>query len=255
MPDVPTQPAPRKTKRSRPFQVAEAIRSWVVEQGLQTGDRLPGETELIDRFGMSKGTIREAMRLLQAQGLVETKTGPGGGSFVGEVTTNRAHALLASYFYFQKVSIDDIYQVRAQLEPENAASLAGKLSDAQLYELQSIMACYQSPARTSEEERAQHVDSLIFHARLAAFSDNAILGFFIGFLAQSLTELTVYKKLYSKPNVTLWQQGRDHQTELIAALRDSDADRARRVMREHMQMARDLMEDQEAVVMKRFIAE
>jgi DNA-binding FadR family transcriptional regulator len=45
---------------------------------------------MIARFGMAKGTIREAMRLLQAQGLVATKTGPGGGSFVGEVTAERA---------------------------------------------------------------------------------------------------------------------------------------------------------------------
>ena len=105
-------PAPTKTgpaRRSRPVRVAEAIKGWVVEQGLEPGDRLPGEAELIDRFGMSKGTIREAMRLLQAQGLVVTKTGPGGGSFVGQVTTDRAHALLANYFYFQNISIDDIY--------------------------------------------------------------------------------------------------------------------------------------------------
>ena len=56
-------------KRSRPVQVAEEIKNWVVEQGLKPGDRLPAEPELIERFGMSKGTIREATRLLEAQGL------------------------------------------------------------------------------------------------------------------------------------------------------------------------------------------
>ena len=69
-----TDPAP--SRLSRPTRVAEAIKDWVVEQGLHPGDRLPGEAMLIERFGMSKGTIREAMRLLQAQGLIETKTGP-----------------------------------------------------------------------------------------------------------------------------------------------------------------------------------
>lgn len=248
-------PTAEKSGRSRPFKVAEAIKELVVEQGLKPGDRLPGEAEMIQRFAMAKGTIREAMRLLQAQGLVVTKTGPGGGSFVGEVTKDRAHALLANYFYFQNISINDIYQIRILLEPEMAASLAGKLTGEHVAELRAIMTAYKEPAADAEEERAQHVASLRFHAKLAEFADNALLAFFISFMAQILTDLTVYKQLYSKPNHVLWQAGRQHQLDLIDALRQADDDRARKVMREHMEMARDLMEDQEAVVLKRFIAE
>lgn len=255
-----TQSAPGGKKaegarRSRPVRVAEAIKEWVVEKGLEPGDRLPGEAELIDLFGMSKGTIREAMRLLQAQGLVITKTGPGGGSFVGEVSRDRAHALLANYFYFKNISIDDIYAVRIALEPEMAASLAGRLTKAQFDQLEQVMATYAEPAQNAEEERQQHVASLIFHSLLAEFSENRMLGFFIGFMSQILTDLTVFKKLYSEPNRELWQQGRDHQLDLVAALRGGDAEAARAIMREHMELARRLMEDQEAVVMKRFIAE
>ncbi len=242
------------TRRSRPDRVAEAIKDWVVEKGLQPGDRLPGESELIARFGMSKGTIREAMRLLQAQGLVVTKTGPGGGSFVGEVSSDRAHALLANYFYFKQISIRDIYQVRIALEPELAASLAGQLTETQLGELEDIMTVYATPARDASEEREQHVASLRFHARLAEFGDNTLLSFFVDFMAQILTDLTVYQKLYAEPNVELWQRGRTHQSNLIAALRAGDATAARSIMKEHMLMARRLMEDQEAVVMKRFIS-
>jgi len=242
-------------RRSRPVRVAEAIKDWVVEKGLQPGDRLPGEAELIARFGMAKGTVREAMRLLQAQGLVVTKTGPGGGSFVGEVSPDRARALLANYFYFKQISIQDIYQVRIALEPELAAALAGRLSEAQLAELEAIMTRYATPARDAAEEREQHVASLRFHARLAAFGDNALLAFFVDFMAQILTDLTVYQRLYSEPNHELWRQGRAHQSNLIAALRAGDAGAARAIMREHMQMARRLMEDQEAVVMQRFISE
>ena len=75
----------RLKRRSRPVLVADAIKALVVEKGLAAGDRLPSEPEMIARFGMAKGTIREAMRLLEAQGLVETKTGPGGGSFIKQV--------------------------------------------------------------------------------------------------------------------------------------------------------------------------
>jgi len=254
-PGSKTDLSERPRRRSRPVRVAKAIKDWVVEQGLMPGDRLPGEAALIDRFQMSKGTIREAMRILQAQGLVETKTGPGGGSFVGEVSRDRAHALLANYFYFQNVTIADIYAVRLSLEPEMAASLAGKLTEAQLAELQEIMQTYAAPAKDAREERLQHVASLRFHARLSDFGENALLSFFISFMAQILTDLTVYKRLYTTPNHDLWKRGRDHQLDLIAALRSGDAEAARRVMASHMEMARDLMEDQEAEVMKRFIAE
>lgn len=246
-------PGARAPRKSRPVRVAEAIKDWVVEQGLHPGDRLPGEAELIARFQMSKGTIREAMRILQAQGLVETKTGPGGGSFVGAVTKDRAHALLGNYFYFRNITIADIYQVRIALEPELAATLAGKLTPEQIAELRAIMARYAEPAADAEEERAQHVDSLAFHARLAEYADNALLGFFIGFMAQILADLTVYKRLYTTPNQELWERGRRHQRDLLDALDRGDAETARKVMASHMAMARDLMEDQEAVVMKRFI--
>ncbi|PWJ11191.1 DNA-binding transcriptional regulator, FadR family [Jannaschia seohaensis] len=250
-----SRPDPLRPRRSRPVQVAEAIKGWVVEQGLRPGDRLPGEAEMIARFGMAKGTIREAMRLLQAQGLIETKTGPGGGSFVGEVSTERAQSLLANYFYFRDISIDDVYALRIRLEPDNAAALAGRLTAAQLDELRAILSRYAAPATDAAEERAQHVASLEFHARLASFAENALLGFFIGFLAQILTDLTVFQKLYSQPNHQLWREGRDHHIALIAALERGDAEAAHDIMLEHMQLARRLMEDQQAVVLKRFFAD
>ncbi|MGC9418607.1 MAG: FadR/GntR family transcriptional regulator, partial [Rhodovulum sp.] len=82
-----------------------------MEQGLQSGDRLPGEAEMIARFQRSKGTVREAMRILEAQGLVRTRTGPGGGAFVAEMTEDRARALLSNYVYFKGLTIEDIYQL------------------------------------------------------------------------------------------------------------------------------------------------
>ncbi|QQA43793.1 FadR/GntR family transcriptional regulator [Pelagovum pacificum] len=249
------QPKPREPKRSRPVRVADEIKGWVVERGLQKGDRLPSETEMIARFGMAKGTIREAMRILEAQGLIVTRTGPGGGSFVGEVTSDRARALLGNYFYFKNLTVSDIYQLRRLLEPELAASLAGELSDDDIAELEAIVALYPEPARDDEEEREQHVASLKFHARLAEFASNELLGFLISFMAQILSDLTIYRRLYAPQNIELWRQGRMHQLGVIDALRTGDAEEARRLMASHMAIAQDHMEAQEAQVMKRFIAE
>ncbi len=242
-------------KLSRPVQVAEAIKDWVVEQGLQSGDRLPNEAELIERFGMAKGTVREAMRILEAQGLIKTRTGPGGGSFVHEVSRQRAKALLGNYFYFKDLTIGNIYQLRLTLEPELAASLAGKLSDDVLATLEENIATYSEPAASLDEERDQHVASLRFHAILAEQAKNPLLGFVIDFMVNLLTDLTVYRRLYSPPNIELWKQGHDHQRQLVIALREGNADEAKAIMSDHMETAWKLMRRQEVEMESRFISE
>lgn len=248
-----TDPAP--SRLSRPTRVAEAIKDWIVQAHFGAGDRLPSEPELIERFGMSKGTIREAMRILEAQGLVKSRTGPGGGTFVHEVSKERARALLGNYFYFKDLTIRDIYQLRRVLEPELAAALAGNLPEAVLVRLEAIIGEYDAPAQDVEEEREQHVASLRFHALLAEQADNALLGFLIDFMVNMLSDLTVYRKLYEPPNLELWRRGRAFQLDLVEALRTGDADMARRVMRDHMETAQKLMEAQEAEMQRRFISE
>ena len=250
-----TSHSTREHKMSRPVQVAEAIKSWVVEQGLHAGDRLPGEAELIERFGMAKGTIREAMRVLEAQGLIKTRTGPGGGSFVHEVSRQRAKALLGNYFYFKDLTIGDIYQLRLTLEPELASTMAGKLSEEVLEQLEANLAEYSEPAQTLDEEREQHVASLRFHAILAEQARNPLMGFVIDFMVNLLADLTVYRRLYSPPNIELWKQGREHQRQLIVALRDGNANAARSIMADHMEMAWKLMRQQEVEMENRFISE
>ena len=117
------------------------------------------------------------------------------------------------------LTIGDIYKLRLTLEPELAASLAGKLSEEVLLLLEANMEQYAYPAADLDEERAQHIASLRFHGILAEQADNPLLGFIVDFMVNLLSDLTVYRRLYSPPNIELWQQGLDHQRALIRALR------------------------------------
>ncbi len=256
---LPTDPkmtdAPRAQKRSRPVQVADQIKRWVVERDLRKGDKLPNEAAMIAQFGVSKGTVREAMRILEAQGLIVTKTGPGGGSSVGEVSKDRAMSLLGNYFYFKDLSLSDIYQIRKVLEPELVATLAGKLDDETLDELREMAHRHPEPARTPEEEKQQHITSLAFHARIADAADNELLDFVISFMARILADLTVYRRLYAAPNRALWERGRRHQIDLVEALARGDGQSARDIMRSHMQEAETMMNAQEMKITREFMAE
>ena len=216
-------------KKSRPVKVSEEIKTWVVDRDLKQGDRLPNEAEMIAIFGVSKGTVREALRILEAEGLISTRTGPGGGSFVNKVTVEHAKSLLANYFYFERLSLSDFYQLRKILEPELAANLAGKLTEEQLNELDALTASLPEPAKSAQEEK-EHIASLRFHQCLAEFAENRLLGFVIAFMARSLTDLTVYRRLYDPPNHELAMKGREHQQRLVKALRQGDADAAREIM-------------------------
>ena len=241
-----------ESRASRPLHVAESIKGYVVSNALQPGDKLPNEAELIELFGMAKGTIREAMRILEAQGLVKTRTGPGGGCFVHEVSETRTRALLANYFYFRHLTISDIYQLRKQLEPELVASLAGKLDTAAIAELQSITEQYETPPQNKEEDRQHHEASLRFHATLAAHAQNHFLGFIIGFMAEILSEVTTTRRLFEPPNHQLWARGREFQLKLLRALEDGNEHQAREIMTQHMVFAENLMQQQELRVERKF---
>ena len=90
----------------------------ITERNLSPGDRLPRESELQAQFQVSKGTIREALKSLEVQGLITISTGPSGGGTIVEVPLDRTLQFMQNYLFFKEVTIDDIYAVRQKLEPD-----------------------------------------------------------------------------------------------------------------------------------------
>jgi GntR family transcriptional regulator, transcriptional repressor for pyruvate dehydrogenase complex len=250
--DPPAAPDTSR-RRGRPHAIADTIKDWIAERGLIPGDRLPQERDLVEMFAVSKGTMREALKVLEAQGLITTRTGPGGGGFIASVRERDALELLGNYFFFRPPTIGDIYELRILLEPEAAASVAGRLGEAEYRMLAETMQVYDHPPATIEEERQQRAAELEFHELLVGFSPNPLIGFTCRFLIGLLKNLTICRRIYDRPNPELRERGRSYQLRLIEALRAGDQDTARRIMRDHMRAARDLMEVQEAVVLRQFL--
>lgn len=229
----------------RSDKIADEIKRWIVEQELDPGHRLPQEKELIDRFRSSKGTVREAIKGLEAQGLVTTRTGPGGGVFVAEVADEKAMSMLSNFFYFKDLGIKDIYQLRIKLEPEIAESLCGQLTEADLERLKATITIYSSPAATLEEEYQQRLDEFAFHEVLAELCTNSILSFICLFLIKLLKNLELCHQIYNQPNQELYETGRYYQLALYDALKNNDKVRARTLMEEHMRAAEAIMSAKE----------
>lgn len=218
----------------RPNLVAEQLRELIVQRKLQPGDRLPADWLVPEALKVSRGTLREALKVLESQGLTRTKTGPGGGVFVESITSRHAIRLLDNLFLFRSPSIADIYAIRRLLEPELAASVAGRLDDSAIEALQSTIRLYEDEPATAEEEYAQRLAELDFHAELARNCANRPLGFICEFLSSLLQDMTVCRDIYSEPNPDLRESGLNYQVRLLRAIRTGNGERARKIMHDHM---------------------
>jgi len=256
-----TDPAPEARPRSsggaprtkRPSEIAERVKDLIVEQGLRPGDRLPPEKEMMALFHASKNTVREALGALQTQGLVTTRTGPGGGVFIAAIDGSRAMELLSNYFFFNQPTIGHIYQLRKMLEPEMVASVVGHLTEADFKRLNDTIRLYQHPPKTMGEEYRQRLAELDFHGVLAELCPNPVLGFICSFLQNQLRVLSVCRRIYDKPNPELRETGLSYQIPLLSALHRGDAAEARRIMYEHMCAAQAYMEACDAEIAPDFM--
>lgn len=218
----------------RPAEIAERLKDLIVQHGLRPGDRLPQERDLMAQFKASKSSVREALGGLQAQGLLRTRTGPGGGAFVAAIDGARAMELLGNYFFFTQPTIADIYQLRKLLEPEMATSLVGRLTEEDFKRLNATISLYDHPAENIGEEYQQRLAELEFHGVLAELCPNSVLGFFCGFLQNLLRNLSICKRIYDTPNPKLRETGLSYQIRLLSALHAGDAESVRDIMYQHM---------------------
>jgi DNA-binding FadR family transcriptional regulator len=214
--------------------VAEAIKRLITEKNLSPGDRLPRESELQAQFAVSKGTIREALKSLEVQGLVRVSTGPTGGGTIVEVPLDRTLQLLQNYLFFKEVTIDDIYKVRQLLEPELAAGAVPHLTQADFDALDHSIACC-DPTSSHEDLLSQRREDVNFHDILAAANPNPFLRFNCELINEMIRQLIVYgnrtpqseHRRFGEANAQIHRQ-------ICVAARARDADQVRALMAQHM---------------------
>ena len=136
----------RAAKQNRIFQdVVDQIEEAILAGQLQPGDTLPPERDLKDVFQTSRGTLREALRVLEQKGLIEIKLGVGGGSVVKAAPLEQVCNGLDLLIRFQKISLRHLTEFREDVEssvaamaarratPQDVAKLEGLLEDARRY--------------------------------------------------------------------------------------------------------------------------
>lgn len=246
---APASPARRK----RTDEIVDAIKRLIVEHGLGPGDRLPQEKELMAQYAAGKGTVREALKSLEVQGLIRIRTGPGGGAFIERMSESRAMSLLSNFLFAKDLTIAHIYAMRKVLEPLVAVSAIGNIDEVALRRLEGIIAIYDHEPADAEERWNQRMAELDFHAVVAEYSDNPILAFTCRFLQRLLKELAVCHDIYVQSQPVLRRSGIQHQRDLIAAMQRGDAEAVHAIMTTHMAEAEQHMLGLQAQLQDRFL--
>src|SRR5580693_4608155 len=149
--------------------IVEQIRLLMRQGQLKPGDRLPPERDLCERFGVSRVTVREALRLLESSGLVEIRVGARGGAFVTAPSSDRVGEGLADLLTLSVIRAADVTEVRMILEVGIVPLVCERATEEDLADLREI--CERSEQALGEGHYTMDM-SLEFHTRVAAAAHN-----------------------------------------------------------------------------------
>ncbi len=132
--------------------VAATFRRRIANGELAVGDRLPTEDELIQAFGIARTTLREALRILESQGLIHIRRGRGGGATVTMPDLVRLAEPLAVVLQLRKTTTADLDAARVLIEPHLAAKLALHHTDEDLAALRAVLAKASAAAEAADAD-------------------------------------------------------------------------------------------------------
>jgi GntR family transcriptional repressor for pyruvate dehydrogenase complex len=213
-------------------QVADQIRLLILDGTFAAGHPLPGERQLAERFGVSRGSIRDSLRVLETIGLLVTRHGQG--TFPQELNVDRLVAPLASILSYRQDLEDELLDVRRMFEPAVARVAAARVTDEELAGLQRILDAQSRKLRTGQ---SAIVEDTLFHEALARATRNRVV---VSIMATLNNLLVESRKLALKQEGRPSRSMQGHEA-VVAALRRRDADGAAAAMREHIDQIANLL--------------
>lgn len=219
--------APVGRRARHPEEIYSAIMDWMIEKKAKPGDRLPSENELSTHFGVSRTTMREAIRILEHSGLVTVRRGRFGGMFVGSGAVPQVVAAIRTLLLFDQTTPQSLFEAREVIEVEVTRRAAEQITDEQLEMLESSII-----AMKSDYSADNVVDANAkFHLTIADACNNSILQAMMTAIINLLQEIAVHES-GDIETVDLKLEGH---RDILAALRQRDSDAAANAMRLHVQ--------------------
>jgi len=214
--------------------IVRQVKTLIADGRLTSGDRLPPERELAERFRVSRTSVREALRSLQSRGLIEIRAGEG--AFVRDISVEALIEPLALVILPHREAVGELFEARRLLEPAIAALAARRATSEEIGEMERILA---EQAREVESGRTGMAQDSALHAAIAAAAHNRaivrIVSALVDLLGQSREESLLTR---GRP-----QRSHQNHRRILAAIRRRDTDGAYRAMLDHLTAVEKLVLD------------
>lgn len=160
------------TNRSKNLveQTTDDIIAYIVERKMQPGDKLPTESEFLDYLNVSRGTLREAFKILSARNILEVRQ--GSGTFISPEMGIPEDPLGLTMIYDDHSLALDLLEVRIMLEPAIAYAAAINITNSQLYELKQ---CHKKLIENIHANVSYEEEDKMFHRLIANACGNKVL--------------------------------------------------------------------------------
>ena len=209
-----------------------AVFKQLISEGTMTpGGRLPSERELAASFGVSRSSLRQALKVLEIMGVISQRVGDG------TYLNSSAKAILSEPMQFlillDGISEHELMEARLIVEPELAAQAAERANDEDIAAIHREVEAMEQP---SLDQRQLIEHDLLFHQAIFAAAKNRVCGLMFAVVHQSLKNLITLTSQVVDAEHTLVLHRR-----ILNAIRKRNAEEARRRMREHLLDARELI--------------
>jgi GntR family transcriptional repressor for pyruvate dehydrogenase complex len=216
----------RQVRRTKVYhEIVEQIRELISAGRIKPGDRLPPERELAELFKASRNSVRDAIRVLEQMGLIESRQGDG--TYVRSVSAEELAEPLALMLLQSRTQMRELWEVRRVLEPAIAGFAASRITDEELDELDLIL---EAQARKVESGFAALEEDTAFHYGIAEAARNTVMLRTLDTLVDLLRQ-SRERRLQPHDRRTRSLAGHKR---ILTALRDRDPEAARSAMLSHL---------------------
>jgi GntR family transcriptional repressor for pyruvate dehydrogenase complex len=216
-----------KLQRKKAWEeVFEQIKGLIISGDWELGYRLPAETELAKQFGVSRPTLREALRQLNLLGLIDIRHGEG--NFISHPDVNTFMLPLLPLLIKNKDNILEIMEARAMIEIETVSLAALRASEADI----ALLYDYHRQLKSCGNNKEQYAKTdYLLHKTIVLAASNQI----ITKMYQAIEELLIGQQLRTIGLPNAIEKSLEEHKKIIVAIQQRDPKAARGVMQEHMQ--------------------
>ena len=210
--------------------LADLLREKILSGMIMEGSDLPNERELGEKSGLSRSSVREALRVLEGEGLIAKRVGRNGGSAVMRPTSETIERSVRMFIRGQGIRLEAVLEARSAIEPASAQFAAMHRTDE---DIEALEACHAKLELASEagDLSAYTKANLEWHVQVVCASHNELLMAFISAISQSVvlaTELEGFNSLEVRNAVITAHR------KVMDAIKAKDGEAAARRMGRHM---------------------